>query len=151
MQITVETLINAPRAEVFALAIDLARWPEFIKAIEKIEVLTPGPVRVGTRFRETRRMYGRRATEEMTLAELAAPERIVLTAENYGTRYRIQEHFIAEAAGTRIRIDFEGTPLTWTASLLAPLATAMAGSVKEQLAADLADIKRAAESGASTA
>ena len=151
MQIVVETLVNAPRAKVFALAMDLVHWPEYIKAIEKIEVLTPGPVRAGTRFRETRMMYGRHATEEMTFAELVVPERIVLTAENHGTRYRIVEQFIAEGAGTRIRIDFEGTPLTWTASLLAPLAAAMAGSIKEQLAADLADIKSEAERGATVA
>ena len=71
--------IAAPPDVVFATMADIARWPEFIGGIERVELLTDGPVRVGTRFRETRTMFGRSASEEMTVAELAPPHRFVLT------------------------------------------------------------------------
>jgi uncharacterized protein YndB with AHSA1/START domain len=147
MQITVETLIRAPREKVFARAMEVERWPESVKAINKIELLTPGPVRVGTRFRETRIMFGREASEEMTFSEITPPERIVLTAESHGMRYRTEHLFLDEGGNTRLRLTFGGKPVTLAARLLTPLAALMAGKIRALLESDLADVKRAAESG----
>ena len=76
--------------------------------IERVEILTPGPVAVGTRFRETRIMFGRRATEEMTVAELDPPRRLVLTAYNHGTAYRAEHLFAPEGDGTGLTLIFAG-------------------------------------------
>src|SRR5947209_2260758 len=62
---SLSTRIAAPVDRVFVLSTDLEGWPGHIKGIKKIEKLTPGPVGVGTRFRETRIMFGKEATEEM--------------------------------------------------------------------------------------
>jgi hypothetical protein len=132
---------------VFAIAADVPRWPEVIRGIESVEMLTPGPMRVGTRFRETRTMHGSTATEEMTVAELAPPSRFVLTAENHGARYRAEHVFAAEAVDTRLTLSFEGKPVTLFAYLMTPLSYLLAGAVRRQLEADLADLKRAAEQG----
>ena len=124
---------------------DFPRWPQVIAAIERVDVLTDGPVGVGTRFRETRRMFGREATEEMTVAELTSPSRFVLTAYNHGTAYHAEHVLTAVEGGTRLKLVFDGTPKTVTARLLSPLGLMMRGTVMKQLSADLADIKRAAE------
>ena len=70
MRMSVETLIDAPPQVVFAAIADIESWPSAISAIAEVTLLTPGPVAVGTRFRETREMLGRKATEEMTVAEI---------------------------------------------------------------------------------
>jgi|ERR687892_544171 hypothetical protein len=145
MQCSVERLIRAPREIVFAVAIDILRWPEVIASIERIELLTPGPVGVGSRFRETRRMFGREATEEMTVSELAPPERFVLTAESHGTRYRAEHVFARAPDATRLTLVFSGEPVSFSARLLSPLGRLMSAHLKKQLEADLDDLKRAAE------
>jgi uncharacterized protein YndB with AHSA1/START domain len=145
MRIVIETMIAAPPAKVFALMADIPRWPENISAIEKLEMLTPGPVAVGTRFRETRTMYGRQATEEMTVAQLEPPTRMVLTAESHGMRYVADHVLQAEAGGTRLTLTFEGEPQTLGARLMRPLGWLMKRTITRQLAADIADLKRAAE------
>ena len=121
MQITVEARVAAPPDIVFAVAADIERWPQVITAIQAIDMLSPGPMAVGTRFRETRMMFGRPATEEMTVAELAPPHRLVLTAYNHGTAYRAEHLFEADDGGTRVLLAFEGRAVSLLAQLLAPL------------------------------
>lgn len=145
MRLSVETAIAVPRARVFHKLMDVARWPEAITGIDSVEVLTPGPVGVGTRIRETRRMHGRLASEVMTFAEIVAPGRLALTAESHGTRYRITHELTEAGAGTRLAMHFEGIPVTMLARAFTPIAWLMRGSIERQLAADLADLKRACE------
>jgi len=88
VRITVEAIIHAPPDVTFALVAGIPGWPRVISGIQSVDMLTPGPVAVGTRFRETRVIFGRQATEEMTVAEIEAPRRLILTAFNHGTAYR---------------------------------------------------------------
>jgi hypothetical protein len=145
MQCSVERLIAAPCEIVFAIVSDIPRWPEVVSSIERIEMLTPGPVALGSRFRETRRMYGREATEEMTVSELVPPERFVLTAENHGTRYRAEHTFARAHDATRLTLVFSVEPVSVFARLLSPLGRLMLGHLKKQIEADFDDLKRAAE------
>jgi uncharacterized protein YndB with AHSA1/START domain len=145
MQVAVETIASAPPDVVYEAAADIARWPQFIATIEAIEMLTPGAVRVGTRFRETRTMFGRRASEEMTVAELEPPRRLVFTAFNHGTAYRVEHAFAPDGAGTRLTVKFEGQPVTALAWLMMPIGLLFMANVKRQLEADLADLAREAE------
>ena len=55
----VEALIDA----VFAAFSDIPRGHEMIEQITAIEMLTDGPVGVGTRWRETRMMFKRAAID----------------------------------------------------------------------------------------
>jgi len=70
MQIAVDFLVDAPIETAFAAVADVGSWAQSIVAIESMAFLTPGSVSVGTRFRETRTMFGRRSSEEMTVAEI---------------------------------------------------------------------------------
>jgi len=116
MRLEAAVEIAAPPDVVFAQVADIERWPQTVRAIEDIELITAGPVRVGTRFRETRTMFGRKAAEEMTVAEFDPPRRFVLTAENHGTRY-VATHAVEPVAdGSRLVLAFEGVPVTLAAS-----------------------------------
>ena len=59
MQIVLETIIAAPATVVFSTLVDVGRWAQFMSGIGSVEILTPGPLALGTRFRETRTMFGR--------------------------------------------------------------------------------------------
>jgi carbon monoxide dehydrogenase subunit G len=145
MQIAVECFIEAPPDAVFSTAIDISNWPRFISGVQSVELLTPGPVAVGTRFRETRSMFSRQATEDMTLAQVEPPRRFLFTAFNHGTAYRAEHLFAPEGAGTRTTLIFEGQPATLLARLFAPLGRMFLGTLKRQLESDLADLKLEAE------
>ncbi len=147
MKVRTQTLINAPPETVFRLATDITHWQDRIPGILRIEVLTPGPVRIGTVFRETRIMFGREATEEMTVAELEPPRRFALTATNHGASYFTLHEFEHDGAGTRVVVTFEGRPLSLYAWLFQPLGWLMKGMLRRMLAADLASLKAACEQG----
>jgi hypothetical protein len=145
VRIAVDAVVDATPHVTFATATDIGAWPQIISAIQAVDMLTCGPMAVGTRFRETRLMFGRQATEEMTVAELDPPRRFVLTAFNHGTAYRAEHVFEPEDAGTRMTLAFEGRPTTLLARLFTPLGLLFLGTLKRQLEADLADLKREAE------
>ena len=145
MQVRVSSVVAAPPETTFAVAVAIAHWPDIIGAIERVEVLTPGPVTVGTRFRETRTMFGRSTTQEMTVAELDPPRRLVLTAHNHGTNYRAEHLFEPAGNGTRLTLTFVGQPQSMLARIFSPIGYMMLGTVRRQLASDLADLAREAE------
>ena len=150
MKIAVEALASASPEIACATNIDIRRWPEFVRGIEKAEFLTEGPLRVGSVFREPRTMFGKRASEDMTVAELSPPHRVVFTAENHGTRYTATTEFIPQGGGTLVRMTFEGAPVTMLARLLSGLGVMMAGTVRKQLQADVDDVAAEASRRASS-
>lgn len=145
MKIEIGTDIAAPPEAVYATITDIAHWQDFIRAVERLEILNPGPVAVGTKFRETRTMFGRTATEEMTVAVLDPPRRFDLTAENHGTCYRAVHEITATPGDSRLRLVFEGTAVTFGARLGMVIGFLFKGAVTKQLQSDLADIKAEAE------
>lgn len=145
MQIELETIVAAPPAAVFSTLADVGNWARFMSGVESVEILTPGAIDAGTRFRETRTMFGKTATEVMTVVEIAPPDRLLLAASNHGTEYRIEHQLTAVKDGTRVSLQFSGTPTTSLARIFAPLGLLFAGSVRKQVAKDLADLKREAE------
>lgn len=145
MQIIVEETIRAPRTITFANAADVLNWPSMISAIQSTEILTREPIVAGTRFRETRKMYGQVSSEEMTFSEFEPPDHFVLSAESHGTQYRIAHKFADVADGTKLTLTFQAEPATLTAQLLTPLAMMFRASLRRQLTSDLADLKRAIE------
>ena len=71
MRIEASRVVNAPPEAVWAIVTDLAETANVIEAIESIEVLQgPDPLAVGTRWRESRTMFGKTASEEMEVTEL---------------------------------------------------------------------------------
>ncbi len=51
---TISKQIDASPEAVFAVLVDVAKMPERIPEITKIELLTPGPIGVGSKIAETR-------------------------------------------------------------------------------------------------
>lgn len=145
MKIEFDTLINAPREHVFGHMTDVAAWPDIIPGVNRVDVLTPGPIAVGSRFIETRTMFGKQAHEEMTVSVLDPPSLFIVTAHNHGTAYKV-DHILEDVDGqTRLTIAFEGRPESVFAWIFYPLGLCMQGSVKQMLKDDIAALKAACE------
>lgn len=142
---SVDCHIAAPPDVVFARASDFRRAPETVTAITRMEILTSGPVGVGMRFRETRVLFGREATEEMTITAFEPPRRYTLSAESHGSRYHTELSFAPDGQGTRMTMTFQGTPVTLMARIMSVLMKPMMKTVMKACAKDLDDIKAAAE------
>ncbi len=145
--LTVSEHINAPVETVFARCADVTSWADTVSGIDSVEVLSEGPVGEGFTFRETRTMFGKQATEEMTFSEFSPPTGYALLAESCGSRYRTVHRFEPADGGTRVTMEFQATPVTLGAKVLAPMFVLMKKSLEKCLRNDLADIKRAIESG----
>ena len=145
---TIGKHVEATREEVFAVASDFKHAAENICGIERLEVLGDGTVGTGTRFRETRVMFGKESTEEMEITAFDPPKGYTVEADTCGAHYRAEYRFISDIAGTHMRISFETQPVTMVAKLMSPLALLMMGPMKKCIDADLEDIKRVAEAKA---
>ena len=122
-----------------------ARW---IPAIKSIEILDGPRTGKGLRWRETRIMFGREATEVMEIAEWKPPfsrdggGMYVATATNHGTAYRSDVRVEPSGSGTRLTFTFEATALTLVARIMSALMMPfMKGAVTKALQADLEAIK----------
>lgn len=139
--------IDAPPDRVFAAASDFRGAADRISAITKMEVLTEGPIGVGTRFRETRFMFKREATEEMTVKTFDPPNGYALGAESCGCRYHTEFRFRPNGSGTDVNLSFDAQPLSFVAKimsfLLMPFMKKACVKACEQ---DLEDLKASLES-----
>ena len=143
--VTVRTAIAAPPERVFAIATDLPHLARTVSGIESVEILTDGPVGEGTRWRETRIMFGKRASEEMWVTGFDPPRSLTVEAESHGAHYISEFRFEPEGSGTRVALVFSARPVSFAGRLFSILGAAMFGSVRKALERDLEDVKRAAE------
>ena len=141
--------VAAPVERVWALATDLEGAPRVVRGIESVEVLTPGPFGVETRWRETRRVFGRSATEEMTVTAVEPHRSYRVEASGPGVTYVSGFAFAPSAdGGTDVTATFGGRPTTTVARVLGALTAPLARrAVAKALAQDLEDIATAAERG----
>ncbi|WP_344419525.1 SRPBCC family protein [Streptomyces lavendulocolor] len=145
--VTVERHIAAPRDRVWEALTDLPGMPGTLSGVTRVEVLTEGPFRTGTRWIETRRMFGREATEEMWVTACQAPARYVVEAESRGTHY-VSEFTVRETAPGRtlVRMVFSARPPGGVRGLLARLLGGLGRrAVARAVERDLADVARTVE------
>ncbi len=141
--------IDAPRERVFAMFTDFRSMDKHISAIVRSEVLTDGPIGEGTRFRETRAMFGKEHTEEMVISELVLNERYRIEAQSCGTHYLSTYRFSDDGTGTRVDLRFDATPKTLGARIFSPImAKFMLKSCLRAFEKDLHEMKRAVEAEA---
>lgn len=146
MHLVLERTIQRPVRDVFALFTDLRGAPGRVRGIHSLEVLTEGPVRAGTQFRETRILFKRPATETLTITALEPERRYVVGCHSCGCEYETEFRF--QSVGeftTHVAMELKARPVTFMARLLQPLGKLMAGSMRKLLNQDLDDLKAAAE------
>ena len=145
--VTVSEVVNAPPTATFAAFSDLPNADKMIEAIRKLEILTEGPVGKGTRFRETRTMFGRDATEIMEITAWnpqGSPPSYTVHGESCGTTFDTTFYFHSENGGRSTRVEFKMVtrPVTLFAKVMSPMAFLMSGMMKKCFLAELGDMKR---------
>lgn len=150
-EVRVSRGIDARSGIVWEIVTDLDRAPRIMSSVEAVERLDDGTgFDVGTRWRETRRMLGRRSTNVVEVVALQAGRSFTLEGRETGTRYRttlevhagpgatstVTMHFAAEPQSSGARV---------AAALLGPLGRR---SARRMIESDLDDIAVAASTSA---
>lgn len=143
--VTVRQPCSAPVETVWAVATDLANAPAAISGISTTEVLSSGDFGVGTRWKETRRMYGRDASETMTITAVEPGRSYTAEAASSGMRYVTTWEFAPVEGGSEITMTFSGEPVGTLGKMLSRVMGFMNRSVEKAMRQDMADLAAYAE------
>lgn len=150
-EVTVTREVAAPPERVWAVLTDLDGLAEVLGGVEAVHVLTDGPYALGTRWWETRRVLGVRATEELEVVANDPFRSTVLASTSGRLDYRTQttlEALVLPEPGTRVTLRF--TAQSPEKGGLAGVVGRVTGPLGERvtrrmLGQDLADLAAAAE------
>ena len=98
--------IDAPVETVFAITTDFNQAPMIMENVIRTEMLTDGPMQVGTQVKEVRKMGGKEAETVLIVSEFVPNEKYAVTSENSGIRVEYKYEFTAKETGTAV--DFNG-------------------------------------------
>ncbi|WP_068399834.1 SRPBCC family protein [Kribbia dieselivorans] len=148
--ISVSRDIAAPPAAVWAVLTDVEDSAEHLSGVEAVEMLTEGDYRVGTRWRETRTMMGRRETQEMEVTHVKANRATVIAADAGGmdttTTFTLEPAL--HGSHTRIAMAFEGIlsqPTRVQRVMMSLFGNLGLKATRRAMEQDLADIAAVAE------
>ena len=145
--VTLERDVVAPVGRVWDVFTDLDRAPERLSGVTRVEDLSGQPFGEGTTWRETRELFGRSYTEQLTVSACRAPEHYVVEAQSSGAHYRTEFVFTPRAADTtRVRVTFTAEPTGIVARIVHRLIGAvLITSVTKALRRDLDQLAAIAE------
>lgn len=139
--------IAAAPEVVWSILVDMDGWVEAIEAIEDVERLDDAvEFGVGTTWRETRTMFGKKATEVMEVTEFEEGVRYATFAESHGAKYYSEIRVDPTNEGCRLSMNFRGEAQTTLAKIAdATIGRLFMGATRKALMKDLADIGAAAD------
>lgn len=141
--------INATPETVFATVSDVENSPNRIDWYEKVDMLTDGPVRVGTKWREIRRMYNKQSVEEWTMTAFESPHYFSACCDSQGYDVEWTMRVDPENDGSRLTLNMTTKPRTFIGKLMAPVEWLMSAMCKKMVRKDLESTKAYIEQGLS--
>ena len=131
--------MDAPHDQVFDAMADLDGATYWMPGLVGLERLDAGALGPGSRWKETRKIFGKEAFEVFEVTEFVRPTRLGLRVDgSQGTssrgEYLFQYRLDPENGGTRVHLDGEIRGLS---GLLAVFGRLMAGPYKKACAKDL--------------
>ncbi len=143
MQIYAECKIPASINTCFEAFSDLNKLPEKVTAITQIELLTSGAIGVGTKFKETRIMFGNESSEVMEITIFEPNSHIREEAYSNGFHYISDWRFVESEGKTKVSITFNISYQTILSKLLSPLFFIFSGTFKKAFMTDMEEMKTA--------
>ena len=119
-----QIVIDAPLQRVWEVASDVQRQPEWMHEMKRVEMLTPGPVRVGSRGRATVRIFGISTTDDVVITRLEPPHAFGIRHEGAFTGEGLLE-FGAEGD--------QRTVIRWMEYLRPPLFPMLGGLIQRPI------------------
>ena len=137
-RVTVTRSIDAPVGRVFETVAKVEGFAEAVPDILEVEFLSDTKSGVGTRFRETRLMRGKKAATELEVTEYDEDQRVRLISDTGGTVWDSVFTVRPEGDGTLLELTMEARPYTLLARLTTPL---FKGMITKALVADMDAVK----------
>ena len=117
---------------------DFENAAEHVPAIKSVEILSDVRSGVGTRFRETRVIFGKEASEVMEVTSFEPGRSYVVEAASCGQEYVTECRVEPDGTGCRAITTMHATPTTLTAKIVAPICGVIfGGMMKKALRGDL--------------
>lgn len=99
--------IARPPKEVFDFITDSNNAPRVVSSVHSMVKLTEGPVRVGTRYRETRSVNGKEHHAELEVVAFEPNQTYAMKNVTEGIETVYRYRFQTESNGTRVNLDCE--------------------------------------------
>lgn len=139
-EINMSIEVAASPERVFAIASDVEGSPKVQPKIVSVEMLTPGPMRVGTKWREKRKMGSGDAEAMIEITGFEPGKRYVFQSMSKGPGFTGELAVSARGSGTVLSMTIR--PMGIVARMALWI---MGGMLKKEMTSDLECIKRAAE------
>ncbi|MDQ1247109.1 MAG: hypothetical protein QG597_1479 [Actinomycetota bacterium] len=146
--VTITVTAHAPAATVWGIITDIENSPNVVRGITKVERLDGSPgFGVGYRWRETRSMFGKTATEDMTVTNVDPGRSYLTEADNHGAHYETTMSVTPITQDScELTMRFAATADGFLNKTLgAVMGKLMEGSVRKMVKQDLTDLVAAAE------
>lgn len=135
--------VRRPVEDVFAVLANVENVPRWSRNTIEEKLLTPGPLRVGSRRRAVIRSFGGRTmTNVAEMIDLELNRKMVVDVLDAPVPARIVIDFLPIESGTRLNWTAHISPRGW----LRPLGPLMAAFYKRAFRPDLANLKALMES-----
>jgi uncharacterized membrane protein len=108
--------ISAPAERIWALIDKLEEWPQWMPSIKRIEIVSKGPLAVGSQLSVTARVSGLTFRLLMTITKFVPERNVVLEGKALGTK--LTRFYALEPASGRTKITIGGDvsgALAWLA------------------------------------
>ena len=147
MKLTIDIEIKAPKEKVWKVITDIENSVNTISGIEKIEILNkPKDTVVGLKWKETRTIFGKSATETMWITEATENDYYKTRAESNGAIYQTILKLSEKENTTFLTMEFSTEAISLKGKIMAFIFGRMLSkSMKKLIEKDLMDIKNIVE------
>jgi carbon monoxide dehydrogenase subunit G len=138
------TLVDRPMPEVFTFLSNPLNLPKWQSMVASIEQVTPGAVNVGSKYKVSAEMLGRKIDGLMEITTFAPPDKFGFTNQAGPMQVTVTVTLKPVGTGAKIALHAEGNP----GGIFKIAEGALAGQVKSQMEGNLARLKSVLEAGA---
>ena len=119
MKIAASVHVDAPKEVIWKIITDVDNWEKNITAIESIEILERHDDNfIGLKWKETRTMFGKKATEIMWITHAEENSFYKTRAESHGAIYITTISITEKDNGCDLAFEFNGQPQSFGAKLM---------------------------------
>ncbi|MGB5227397.1 MAG: SRPBCC family protein [Eudoraea sp.] len=147
MKLTIDIEIKAPKEKVWKVITDIENSVNTISGIDKIEILNkPKDTVVGLKWKETRTIFGKSATETMWITEATENNYYKTRAESNGAIYQTILKLSEKENTTFLTMEFSTEAITVRGKIMAFIFGRMLNkTMKKLIKKDLINIKTSVE------
>jgi len=147
MKVSASIPIKGTKEDIWSVITDIEHSEQNISAIEKIEVLEKSEGQLnGLKWRETRTMFGKEATEVMWITDSEPNKYYKTRAESHGMIYVSTLSIVSQGSNEILTMGFEGEAQSLMGKLMSTVfGGMMKSSTEKAMQKDLEDIKNVVE------